>query len=121
VRRLHGGEGGAGRGRGGGGHGGPGRRRRGGRARRGRAVQLDPIKPKLKAPGTKRLKLEYDYLLSSFAFKINLRRYTVAAAHVAAFMASAGSLLDAADLARPHIHSSTSHLNPSRFGRYAIL
>jgi hypothetical protein len=38
-------------------------------------VQVDPIKPKLKAPGTKRLKLEYDELLSSFAFKFNLRRY----------------------------------------------
>ena len=31
--------------------------------------------PKLKAPGTKRLNLNYDALLSSFAFKINLRRY----------------------------------------------
>jgi hypothetical protein len=26
----------------------------------GRAVQVDPMKPKLKPPGTKRLKLEYD-------------------------------------------------------------
>jgi len=39
-------------------------------------VQLDPIKPKLKPPGTKRLKLAYDGLLSNFAFKFNLRRYT---------------------------------------------
>ena len=44
----------------------------------GRAVQVDPIKPTLKAPGTKRLKLKYDELLSSFAFKFNLRRYTLA-------------------------------------------
>ena len=29
----------------------------------------------LKAPGTKRLELKYDELLSSFAFKFNLRRY----------------------------------------------
>ena len=43
---------------------------------RGRAVQVDPVKPTLKAPGTKRLKLEYDEVLSSFAFKSNLRRYT---------------------------------------------
>jgi hypothetical protein len=28
------------------------------RRRRGRAVQFDPIKPTLKAPGTKRLKLD---------------------------------------------------------------
>jgi len=38
-------------------------------------VQLDPVKPNLKPPGTKRLKLEYDGLLSSSAFKSNLRRY----------------------------------------------
>jgi hypothetical protein len=42
----------------------------------GRAVQADPIKPKLTAPGSERLKLEYDGPLSSFAFKFNLRRYT---------------------------------------------
>jgi hypothetical protein len=38
-------------------------------------VQVDPIKPTLKAPGTKRLKLNYDAPLSSFAFKLDLRRY----------------------------------------------
>jgi hypothetical protein len=43
-----------------------------------RAVQVDPIKPKLKPPGTKRLKLEHDVPLSNFAFKFNLRRYTSA-------------------------------------------
>ena len=42
----------------------------------GRAVQVNPIKPMLKAPGTKRLKLTYDEPLSSFAFKFNLCRYT---------------------------------------------
>jgi len=35
------------------------------------------MKPKLKAPGTKRLKLEYDELLSTFAFKSNLRHYSL--------------------------------------------
>ena len=30
----------------------------------------------LKAPGTKRSKPEYDTLLTNFAFKVNLRRYT---------------------------------------------
>ena len=30
-----------------------------------RAVQVDPIKPNLKPPGTKRLKLKYDTLLSN--------------------------------------------------------
>jgi hypothetical protein len=42
---------------------------------RGRAVQVDPIKHTLKAPGPQRLKLEYDGLLSNFAFKFNWRRY----------------------------------------------
>jgi len=44
---------------------------------RGKAVQVDPIKPTLKAPVTKRLKLHYDKPLSTFAFKFNLRRYSV--------------------------------------------
>jgi len=44
---------------------------------RGRAVQVDPIEPMLKPPGTKHLKLKCDELLSSFAFKFNLRRCTV--------------------------------------------
>jgi len=33
----------------------------------GEAVQVDPMKPTLKAPGTKRLKLKYDELVSCFA------------------------------------------------------
>jgi len=56
----------------------PGPRRRGLQRRQGRAVQVDPIKPTLQAPGTKRLKLEFDELLSNFAFNFNLRRYTKA-------------------------------------------
>ena len=38
-------------------------------------VQVDPIKPTLKAPGSKRLKLEDEKLLSNVAFNFNLRRY----------------------------------------------
>jgi len=34
------------------------------------------MKPMLKPPGTKHLKLKCDILLSTFAFKSNLRRYT---------------------------------------------
>jgi hypothetical protein len=51
-------------------------------ARRGRlgvAVQVAPIKFILKAPISQRLKLTYGQRLSSFAFKINVRRYTLAA------------------------------------------
>ena len=43
-------------------------------------MQVDPIKPKLKPPGTKRLKLNCDVLLSTSAFKFKLRRYTMAMA-----------------------------------------
>ena len=39
-------------------------------------MQVDPIKTTLKAPGTERLKLKYEELLSNFGFKFNLRRYT---------------------------------------------
>jgi hypothetical protein len=39
---------------------------------------VDPIKPMLIAPGTQRLNLKHDKLLSSFAFKSNLRSYSEA-------------------------------------------
>jgi hypothetical protein len=42
----------------------------------GRALQLDPIKPTLKAPGTKRSKLECNGLLSTFGFEFSLSRYS---------------------------------------------
>ena len=38
-------------------------------------VQVDPIKPMVKASGTKRLMLKYDQPLSNVAFTFNLRRY----------------------------------------------
>ena len=41
-------------------------------------MQVDPINSTLKAPGSKRLKLGHEKLLSNFAFKFNLRRYTKA-------------------------------------------
>jgi len=39
----------------------------------GRAMQVDPIKITLKVPGTKRLTLSYNTLLSNVAFKFNVR------------------------------------------------
>ena len=39
-------------------------------------MQVDPVKPTLKALGIKLLKLNYDEPLSKFAFKLNLRRYS---------------------------------------------
>ena len=45
------------------------------RATQGWAVQVDPINLTLKPRGTKRLKLKREILLSTSAFKFNLRRY----------------------------------------------
>jgi len=42
----------------------------------GKAVQVNPIIPTLKPPGTTRWKLKYIRLLSNVAFEFNLRRYT---------------------------------------------
>ena len=53
----------------------------------GRVVRVDPMKPKLKTPGTEPLKLKCDILLSTSAFKFNLRRYTTAVS-----MATAASM-----------------------------
>ena len=44
----------------------------------GEAVQVDPMKPTLKAPTSKRLKLVHEKVLSDCAFKFNLCRYTSA-------------------------------------------
>jgi hypothetical protein len=43
----------------------------------GKAVHVDLTTPPFKAPGTKRVKLQYDTLLSNFGLKFNLRRYTL--------------------------------------------
>jgi len=56
------------------------------------AVQVDPMKATLKAPGTKRLKLEFDALLSSFAYKFNLRHYIEIASDAAASFREVGLL-----------------------------
>ena len=42
-------------------------------------MQVDPIKPVLKALGTIRFKLKCDKPLSTLGFKFNLRRYTMVA------------------------------------------
>ena len=42
----------------------------------GRAVQVDPIKPVLKAPGAMLLKVRHDEALSNIAFNFSLHRYT---------------------------------------------
>jgi hypothetical protein len=65
-------------------------------------VQVDPIKPTLKAPESKRLKLKCDEPLLNFAFNFNLRRYMLEPAT----LLFAISMLRR--LARPH----TPPLNP---------
>jgi hypothetical protein len=78
-------------------------------------VQVEPIKPKLKPSGLERFKLKYDKSLSillqfcfNFAFKFNLRRYTMA--RTLAARGSTASLPSGRGS-----HSSTSQLNLSRF------
>ena len=81
-------------------------------------MQVDPIKPTLKPPGTKHLKLKCEILLSTSAFKFNLRRYNwgmlVDFAHV----------LTDPDYVRWQVSgrgslSSPLQLNLSRFGHTA--
>jgi hypothetical protein len=92
-------------------------------------VQVFPIKPTLKAAGTRRFKLRYDGPLSNFAlaFNVNLRRYnkvcvldagalaglggpgTVGGAATAAATAAAGTATGRG------FHSFTVRLNVSAF------
>jgi hypothetical protein len=58
-------------------------------------VQVDPIKPTLKPPRSKSLKLEYDGPPSNFAFKFNLRRY------IEAVVAAAAAKSDDDDRTKP--------------------
>jgi len=73
-------------------------------------VQVDPINPTLKALGTKRLKLKYDGLLSSFAFNFVLRRYTSGDALVQRSDSSMGNT----GINRPRSRqASINHSDPS--------
>ena len=80
------------------------------RAHHGKAVQLDPIKPTLTAPKSKRLKLKHDELLSTYAFDFNLRRYTMAVPVVAdvaeMFKAVDGGAMAAGAYTRPLLSST---------------
>ena len=78
----------------------------------------------LKAPGSERLKLKYDALLSNVAFNFNLRRYTVDVdwkAGDVVVLASSNHNPDEAEtvtlltVAGRGLHSSTFQLNLSRF------
>ena len=60
-------------------------------------MQVDPIKPTLKPPGTRRLKVHDDEPPSNVSFTTNLRRYTEEAA------------------AGAYLHSSASPAQPKPF------
>jgi hypothetical protein len=72
---------------------------------RGRAMQVDPIKHTLKAPGSMHLKLGYGGPVSNFGFEFNLRRYS-----------ELSRLLEYRSMRREGrgLHSSTYQLNLSR-------
>ena len=88
----------------------------------GEAVQVDPIKPTLKAPGTKRLKLKRVDPLSSFGFKFNLHRY-IKAENIGQLTSFSGTVTRTSEV-RPELllgrgaHSLTSKLNLRTFGTH---
>jgi hypothetical protein len=57
-------------------------------------VQVDPIKPKLKAPGTKRLKVEPDKTAFTFRFQIQLAQLHHGNADVVGRLIAAGADVD---------------------------
>jgi len=80
-------------------------------------VQIDPIKPAMKAPGTKRLKLKYDKRLSicfNFGYNFNLRRYNMDGKR-AADLCDAAAHPELSRLLGRGLHSSTFQFNLSRF------
>ena len=93
-------------------------------------MHADPIKPKLKPPGTKRLKVKIDILLSTSAFTFNWCRYNQEVLHVLDNeiprlsanidaiingFSSLWQMLATLALCGQGFHSSTSLLNLSRF------
>ena len=68
------------------------------------------MKPMLKPLGTRRLELKHDGLLPNFAFKFNLRRYTMGAA-----VGTAREIVRGEGVQGRGLHSSTFQLNLSRF------
>jgi hypothetical protein len=64
------------------------------------------MQPKLKPPGTKRFKVSGDILLSTSAFKVNLRRYNPGTAFIGCNATDGGALaLMAGANTHPHLCS----------------
>jgi len=88
-------------------------------------VQVDPIKPMLKAPGAKFLNLKYDAPLLNLVFKSNLRHHIKAVAPVDIVVAlnTAGpdqsDKISLIDLQDDHIENVISHIiSPYPMYRY---
>ena len=64
----------------------------GGAPGHGKAVQVDLIKPKLKPPRRKRLKLRCDVPLSNLALKSHMHRYIMAGGENVFFHGAAGTV-----------------------------
>ena len=79
-------------------------------------MQVDLIKLKLKASGTKYLKVDCDEPLSASAFKFNLRRYIQEQKPIADVLGAlvSGEQVDVLVVGRG-FHSSTSQFNLSAF------
>jgi hypothetical protein len=85
---------------------------------------FDPIKPTLEAPATDRLKLKRDDSLLSYAFKFNMRRYTMVKRNQHRNAENLSTdyfrMIEAVEFTRQMddgrgLHSSTFQLNLSRF------
>ena len=73
---------------------------------RGKAVHIESVKPVLKAPRTKRLKLKWDKLLSNVAFNFNLRCYSAEPGVDLLSVASLRDMLKAGSYTRPLLTST---------------
>jgi hypothetical protein len=71
----------------------------------GRAVQVDPIKPRLEAPGTKRLKLKYNHTIKCFQFCFNFAFNQLAPLH----QGLRGSAENVGELRRQHQRGRAGH------------
>ena len=79
-------------------------------------MHVAPIKPMLKAPGNRRLKLKHDVPLLNFAFNFKLRRYIMALNYASTINGFTHMNLTKLDvLSGRGLDSSTFQLNLSRF------
>jgi hypothetical protein len=82
-------------------------------------VQVDPITLTVEAPGTERLKLKCDKLLSTSAFKFNLRRYNSDGSYTVRFTPEkAGFYQMVVKIGGEQVKSSKLYVIPAEAGAY---